>query len=103
MPAYATLISTCPAAGCGTGRVTGSSTSGPPARAMVIAFMVLGNILVLLAHATLNACGGRRCDGRCSVGCHCNLAGRLIFTDVATKLRLTCRSYKTFLRVCAPV
>src|SRR4051812_22104287 len=61
MPANATLISTSPARGSGTGRVTCCKTSGPPARAIVIAFIVLGSMISLVIKnewhdASLHAC-----------------------------------------------
>src|SRR4051812_35705975 len=45
-PAAATRISTSPAPGCGTGRSTGCSTSGPPASAGSMAIILRGSVLI---------------------------------------------------------
>ena len=47
MPAAATSISTSPGPGSGTGRVAGTSTSGPPGSRASMTVMVFGSIAFL--------------------------------------------------------
>ena len=49
MPAAATLMRTSPGPGAGTGRVTGTSTSGPPAPFASMTVIVFGSMF--LAHS----------------------------------------------------